>query len=233
MTQLQAILSYQEKDKVLFALEKELHASEARKTSRKMKAFIVEAAEKLDLLETKAKQLKGALKDLEEKCAHAEEALKDFVGLDELVENGGDVAFYKKKALSLQANLKKLTADIQAAMAQVNATHEEYQKLKKQVIVAQKKGKEAQEEYEKIKAERQDERTALETELAVLAKDISPENMERYQKKRKEKIFPVVGKISGNNCPFCRMEVSLSAVEAMKGGKTIECDFCHRIIFGD
>lgn len=149
MTQLQAILSYQEKDKVLFALEKELHASEARKTSRKMKAFIVEAAEKLDLLETKAKQLKGALKDLEEKCAHAEEALKDFVGLDELVDNGGDVAFYKKKALSLQANLKKLTADIQAAMAQVNATHEEYQKLKKQVIVAQKKGKEAQEEYEK------------------------------------------------------------------------------------
>ena len=105
----------------------------------------------------------------------------------------------------------------------------EYQKLKKQVISAQKQYGEASEKYKAVKASREEERLAIEKELAALAKDISAEMMETYKTKRKEKIFPVVGELYGGRCPFCSMEPPLAAKSRLSEG--IECDNCHRIIF--
>ena len=233
MTQLQAILNYQETDKKLYALERELSSNEARKKSVTAKKFIMAAAEKIELFDAKAKQLKNAAAELAKKYQAAEETLAEFGNVDELVDSGADVSFYKKNALALADTLRKIKADLTATIAAINETHEEYQKLKKQVLAAQKQYKESQEEYEKAKAEKADEKAAIEKELSVLAKEISPETMEKYLRKRKEKVFPVVGKINEKRCPFCSMELPLAAINTLKGGATIECDECTRIIFGE
>ena len=59
MTQLQAIMNYQEVDRELYAIERELASSEARKEYVKMKKFLEGAPEKLDSLEAKANGLKA------------------------------------------------------------------------------------------------------------------------------------------------------------------------------
>ena len=55
--------------------------------------------------------------------------------------------------------------------------------------------------------------------------------MEKYKTKRKEKVFPVVGKLKDNRCPFCGMEPPLAARGKLNGGGVIECENCRRIIY--
>ena len=137
MSQLQAILNYQEIDKRLYALERELAGCEERKEYVKAKKFLETAADKLDAYDAKAAQLKNEAVELTKKYLKTEDTLKDFSHLDELVEGGADIAFYKKNALSISDQLKKIRSELNALTANINATHDEYQKLKKQVIAMQ------------------------------------------------------------------------------------------------
>lgn len=233
MSQLQAILNYQTIDKELFDLERELSSGKERKEYVQAKKFLMSAAERLNLLDVKAKQLESEADALNKKAEEAEETLKEFSNVDELVESGADVAFYKKNALLLMEEFKKLKGSLNALEDAIRATDEEYKKLKKQVLSMQKQYKEAQEKYEAVKKSKEDVRKAIEARLAEASKGISEENMERYQNKRKEKIFPVVGQLIDRHCPYCSMEPPLAAVNKLTAGATIECDSCRRILYSE
>ncbi len=231
MSQLQAILSYQEVDKKLYKLERELAGCDERKEYVKYKKFLETAPEKLDSLEVKATSLRAEAESLTAKYVQLEETLKDFDHLDELVTGGADISFYQKKAQLKVDQIKKIKADLATLLNSIKEVDAEYQKLKKQVIAAQKQYAEASEKYKAVKASRAEERAAIEKELTALAKAVSAEVMQKYQTKRKEKLFPVVGELVGNRCPFCSMEPPLAARSKLTGGGTIECDNCHRVIF--
>lgn len=233
MANLKAILQYQEVDTKLYKIEREIAGCDERKEYVKVKKFLETAPEKLDSLDVKAAALKTQADDLAKKYASTEETLKDFENLDELVNGGADIAFYKKKAQSIVDQLKKLKAEISVLATSIKETDAEYQKLKKQVISAQKQYGEVSEKYKAVKASREDERKAIETELAKIAKEIPADMMEVYQTKRKERVFPVVGQLTSNRCPYCSMEPPIAARNKLTGGGTIECDNCHRIIFGE
>ncbi len=228
---LQAILNYQEVDAKLFKLERELAGSEERKEYVKVKKFLESAPEKLDALEMKAQSLKAEADELVKKYEQLEDTLGDFENLDELVTEGADIAFYKKKAQMKVDQLKKMKADLNALVANVKATETEYQKLKKTVIAAQKQYADVSEKYKAVKAAKDPEKKTLEGEIAKLEKEVPATLLEVYKMKRKEKIFPVVGELVGTRCPFCSMEPPLAARNKLTGGATIECDNCHRIIF--
>ena len=231
MSQLQAILNYQDVDTKLYKLERELAGCEERKEYVKVKKFLETAPEKLDSLEVKATALKTEAVELSKKYLQAEETLKDFEHLDELVTGGADIAFYKKKAQSIVEQLKKIKADLATLTANIKTTDAEFQKLKKQVIAAQKQYTEVAEKYKAVKGSHEAECKAIEAELAKIAKEVPETMIEIYKTKRKERIFPVVGELAGNRCPFCSMEPPLAARNKLTGGGTIECDNCHRIIF--
>lgn len=230
MSQLKAILQYQEIDKKLYALERELAGCEERKEYVKAKKFIEAAAEKLDGYDAKAAGLKSRSAELTKKYLKTEEELKDYEHLDELVESGADIAFYKKKALALADTLKKLKNELAAIVDEINATDKEYQKLKKQVIAMQKQYKDALEKYNEVKASKEGEKKAIEGELAAVAKDISDDALARYKTKRKEKIFPVVLSLIEDRCP-CGMTPPIAEMNKLAAGGTIECEYCHRIIY--
>lgn len=227
---LQAILNYQEIDKKLFKLERDLAGSEERKEYVKIKKFLEGAPEKLDALEAKAVALTAEAETLMKKCGQLETALADFDNVDELVKGGADVAFYQKKVQSVVEQIKKLKAELSALTASIKATDTEYQKLKKQVIAAQKSAPEVSEKYKALKSAQDKERKEIEAQLAALVKEIPAGFLEKYNNKRKEKIFPIVGELYGGRCPFCSMEPPLAAKSKLPEG--IECDNCHRIIFG-
>ena len=233
MANLQAILQYQEVDTKLYKIEREIAGCDERKEYVKVKKFLETAPEKLDALDVKASSLKTQADELAKKYASTEETLKDFENLDELVNGGADIAFYKKKAQSIVEQLKKIKAEINTLTSGIKETDAEYQKLKKQVISAQKQYGEVSEKYKAVKAAREDERKAIETELAKIAKDVPADMMEIYQTKRKERIFPVVGQLTSNRCPYCSMEPPIAARSKLTGGGSIECDNCHRIIYGE
>ncbi len=233
MAQLQAILNYQDIDRELYKIERELAGSEERKEYAKVKKFLESAPEKLDSLEVKAQALRAQADGLTQKYAQLEETLKDFENLDELVKDGADIAFYKKKAQSIVEKLKKVKADLGALVANIKETDEEYKKLKKQVLSIEKKAPEIYKTYKELKAKKDEEKKPFEAQLAAIVKDIPVEMMEVYKTKRKEKIFPVVGKINGNRCPYCSMDLPIAARSKLSGGGWIECEnhICNRILF--
>ena len=226
----QAILNYQEVDTKLYKLEREIAGSEERKEYVKVKKFLEAAPEKLDSLEVKATALKTEAAEISKKYARTEETLKDFENLDELVNGGADIAFYKKKAQSIIDQLKKLKSDLNTLTENVKSVDAEYQKLKKQVIAMQKQYAEVSEKYKAVKASKDGERKEIEAQLQKIAKDVPSSLLEIYLTKRKEKLFPVVGELTGNRCPYCSMEPPIAARNQLTGGGTIECDNCHRII---
>jgi predicted nucleic acid-binding Zn-ribbon protein len=163
--------------------------------------------------------------------ARMEETLKDFEHVDELINGGADIAFYKKKVQSVMEQLKKLKAELATLSASIKETDAEFQKLKKQVISAQKQYADASEKYKAVKTAKEPEKKELETQLLALEKEIPEKVLSVYKTKRKEKIFPVVGELTSGRCPFCSMEPPLAARSKLTGGGAIECDNCHRIIF--
>ena len=172
MSQLQAILNYQEIDTKLYKLERDLAGCEERKEYVKYKKFLETAPEKLDALEVKATALKTEAAELSKKYLQVEGTLKDFENLDELVTGGADIAFYKKKAQSIVEQLKKLKADLAALTNNIKTTDAEYQKLKKQVLAAQKQYAEAAEKYNAVKASREAERKEIDAKLSEIEKNI-------------------------------------------------------------
>lgn len=226
---LQAILNYQEIDRKLFKLENELAESEERKKYAKLRKFLKTAPEKLDALETKANALSAEVAQLSKKYEQTANMLSDFDNVDELINGGADVSFYKKKAQSIVESLRKIKAELNALVENIKATDDEYQKLKKQVKSAQKQYGEAEESYKAVEASRKTEKDGILAELAKAEKEVPAEMLVRYQTKRKEKIFPVVGQLYSGRCPFCSMEPPLVAKSKLSSG--IECDHCHRIIF--
>lgn len=233
MAQLQAILKYQEIDAKIYKIERELAASEERKEYAKIKKFLEVAPEKLDALEMKARSLRAEADELIKQYERLEETLKDFDNLDELVTGGADISFYRKKAQSKIEQLKKMRADLNALTAAIKETDEEYQKLKKQILAIEKKAPEVYKKYKELKAAKDAEKKPYEEELATLQKEISAEFLEIYKTKRKEKIFPVVGQINGNRCPYCSMDLPIAARSKLSGGGWIECEnhICSRILF--
>ncbi len=233
MAQLQAILDYQKVDAQLYKIEKELSGSEARKEYVKIKKFLETAPEKLDSLEVKAKALRAECDELQRKYERVEETLKDFEHLDELVSGGADISFYQKKAQSIVEKLKKLKADMGVLVENIKSTDEEYKKLKKQVLSIEKKAPEVYKVYKELKATKDAEKKPFEEELSKLAAAVPAEMLEVYKTKRKEKIFPVVGQIMGNRCPYCSMDLPIAARSKLSGGGWIECEnhICNRILF--
>ena len=231
MSQLQAILKYQEIDAKLYKIEREFAGCEERKEYVKYKKFLESAPEKLDAMEARATALKTEAGELTKKYAQVEEVLKDFQNLDELITSGADIAFYKKKAQSIVEQLKKLKTDLSTLTANIKATDVEYQKLKKQVISAQKQYTEVAEKYKNVKTSRELERKAIDEQLNAMEGQLPVELFNKYKTKRKERLFPIVGELAGNRCPFCSMEPPLAARSKLTGGEYIECDNCHRLIF--
>lgn len=233
MAQLQAILKYQEIDGKIYKIERDLAGSEERKEYAKVKKFLESAPEKLDALEAKARSLRSEADELLKQYARLEETLKDFDNIDELVTGGADIAFYKKKAQTKVEQLKKMKADLSVLVAAIKATDEEYQKLKKQVLSIEKKAAEVYKNYKELKAAKDAEKKPYEEELATIEKEISPAMLEVYKTKRKEKIFPIVGQIMGDRCPYCGMDLPIAARSKLSGGGWIECEnhICNRVLF--
>ena len=228
---IQDLLRYQETDGKLRTIEQEIAASDERKKYMKARKFLEKAPEKLEALDAKAAELKHIFELLTDKYAEIADTIKDYENLDEMVEQGAEVSFYKKNASQIMDSLKALKAEISKLSSRIEAAKTEFAAAKKQTIAMQKQYKEYREKYLEVKNARADEISAIEAELNKLSKSIPAETMAKYNLKRKEKLFPVVCEVQGNRCPQCGMELSIAEISQLSDGKFVECDSCRRVLF--
>ncbi len=231
MSYVEKLLKYQEEDEKLLKVERELSNSPERKNLVQAVNFVTKATEKLEALDGKALSLEATFKELDEKYAEVAETLAEFDNLEELLEGGADISFYKKNISQITDKLKSLKQDIAALNKAIKESNEEFQNLYAKNRTMQKQGKEFQETYEKLKAEKRKESEIIKVELSKLAQDIAPEVMQRYQMKRSERIFPILCPAKDGRCSKCGYELSLAGKEKLSSGGVVECDNCHRFVY--
>ena len=231
MTQVEKLLKYQETDEKLLKLERDLGNSEERKNYVQAKSFLTKAPEKLDALDAKAVELSALVSELNKKYEEIAETLSDFDHIDEMVDGGADISFYKKNVAQISDKLKSIKAEVASLTKTVKEAEEEYQQMKKKTIDMQKQYTESSESYKKLKESMQGEALAVKKELDALKKDIQPEVMKKYDIKRSERIFPILCAEKGGRCSKCGSELSLAGKEKISSGTVVECDNCHRILY--
>ncbi len=233
MAKIEQLLKYQAEDSKLLKIEREAANSEEWKNFSQAKSFLTKAPEKLEAMDAKARELTVMLDKLSKKYEEIAETLKDFENLDELVDSGADITFYKKNATQIADKLKTIKAEINALVKAIKDADEEYQALKKKTISVQKQYTEYSAIYQNYKKSKLEEMSKVKTDLDKLALDIDPEVLKKYQIKRSERIFPIVCAVKNDRCSKCGIELSILGKEKIARGDVTECDNCHRFLYQD
>ena len=231
MTQIEKLLKYQEEDSKLLKIERDAANSEEWKNYSQSKSFLTKAPEKLDAMNAKARELEAELQNINKKYEDIAETLKDFENLDDLVEEGADISFYKKNATQLLDKLRAIKGEINAITKSIKDADEEYKALKKKTISVQKQYTEFATAYQEYKKGKIAEMEAVKGELKKLSADIHPEVLKRYETKRSERIFPIICAVAGERCSKCGMELSIVGKEKIAHGEVTECENCHRFLY--
>ena len=213
MSVLNELLEYQKVDAQMRRIEQEVAASDEQKKFAQANKFMKSAPERFEAQDRRAAEL-AAL--------HSE--------LDEMVEEGGDVSFYKKNAQTRLARLRALKGEMQKLNADIAATVEEYERFKKQGAAMQKQYKEYKAKRDELVNNRKDEVNRLKAQLKSIAEKIPAETLAKYQQKRKENIFPIVVPLNGNMC-VCGMDFPIALQERLAGGNVVECEHCRRFVY--
>ena len=188
------------------------------------------APERFEAQDRRAAELAALREDLVRRAEDISKQIAEYSELDEMVEEGGDVSFYKKNAQTLLDRLRALKGEMQKLNADIAATVEEYERFKKQGAAMQKQYKEYKAKRDELVNNRKDEVNRLKAQLKSIAEKIPAETLAKYQQKRKENIFPIVVPLNGNMC-VCGMDFPIALQERLAGGNVVECEHCRRFVY--
>lgn len=227
---LNELLEYQKVDAQLRKIEQAVSASEAQKKFAQANKFMKSAPERFEVQDKRAAELTALRESLIRRAEDIGKQIAEYSDVDEMVEGGGDVSFYKKNAQALLDRLRALKSEIQKLNSDIAATVEEYDRFKKQGAAMQKQYKEYKAKRDELVGAHKEEVNALRARLAEIAKKIPEDILNKYQQKRKENIFPIIAPLNGNMC-ICGMDFPLALQEKLAGGNVVECEHCRRFVY--
>ncbi len=229
-----SLLKYQEADAQLREIEKELAKSEERKKAVEAKKFLDGVEGMVNKLDDKAGELLLAYEKLKSTSKKLEEQKEEFANALDTIEDETGANFVIKKAEELTSTIKNVSAKLKVLEEEIASLAKEYSLIKKKTKEEQEKYKENASKYNEFKASFKSKKEEVEKELEKLKKSVEPTLMEKYSKKRENKVYPVVfeaeehGKDS-SVCGYCKMELSLAEISKLKAGEVIECASCGRL----
>lgn len=226
-----ALLKYQEVDAKLNKIDSELSKSEERQKFMSARKYLEGVSDLIAKLEQKSAELSANYNNIVNKQNSIKEQITEFHHSLEIVEDEAGASFLLKKADELFAVLKSIEEETSKIETEMKNTIKEYVN----VVSTFKKAKEQyavyREKYVQLKDKYADERKSIIDELEKLKKDVEPSLMERYLKKREDKIFPVLFEVKNGFCGACGMEVPSATDARLKAGEIIECDQCRRLMY--
>ncbi|MBO7345685.1 MAG: hypothetical protein J6U92_07105 [Clostridia bacterium] len=228
---IKALLDYQAVDAKLREIEKKLSGSEERKKAVNAKKYLEGVEENVNKLDVRAGELALAYEQavaeqtkLQEQSQAVSESLNG-------VQDEKEASFLIKKAEELIAKIKAYGAQIVKLSEELQAVIKEYNNIKATTKVAQTQYNENAKKYAELKDSVKDEKEEIEKQLLDLKGKVDAELMERYLKKRNNKIYPVLFEVRGNVCGACNMELPMSELNRLKNGEIIDCGQCGRLIY--
>ncbi|MBR5900511.1 MAG: hypothetical protein IKZ38_03845 [Clostridia bacterium] len=230
---LKKLLAYQELDAKLYEIEVKLSSSEERKKAVSAKKYIDGAPDSVNKLDDGSATAIGAYEQAVKEYQKLNEQLEELTKALAEAEDENAVEYLIKKADALIGAIKNATATIEKISEEMQGVIKEYAGIKKTTRAAQEQYSKYGSLYSELKKSVQDQRTKIEAELEKIANQIDSTLMERYKKKRANKIFPILYEVRGNVCGACNMELSMLELNKLKNGEIIDCDQCGRLIYSN
>lgn len=226
------LLKYQEVEEKLRGIENDINQSEAAKKYFQAVKFVKEVNDLKASLDKKAQELTIAYKNAIDGLKKITEEVTEISKEIEAIESEEELAYTKKKFLELSDAYKNLESVAKGILKDSEEVSKEFVSVTAKHKEMNTQGRESLLEVNKLKEERKSEMDKLKKELEELAKTVDSDLMEIYLKKRKEKIFPVLSKLSNEKyCSRCGGGLSVGAQNEINKNKMVECESCHRIIY--
>lgn len=228
---IQDLLNYQEVDAGLRKIETELSGSEERKKAISAKKYLDGVEENVNKLDKRAEDLIAEYERAVAEQKKLNEQKDEFAHALEGVEEASETEYLLKKIDELIGKIKALAGKLNKLSEEMSAITKEYAVIKSTTKAAQAQYAENGKKYNELKASKQAEREELESKLAQLQKKVDGALMEKYLKKRANKMYPIVYEVRGEMCGACNMQLSMLELNKLKNGDVIECDQCGRILY--
>ncbi len=228
---IKALLDYQVVDAKLKDIEKVLSGSEERKKAVNAKKYLEGVEDNVNKLDVRAAELTTAYEALNDDLNKLKEQSQEISDGVAQAEDEKEASFLIKKADELMSKIKTYSANIAKLYEELQTVIKEYSKIKATTKAAQEQYNENAKKYAELKDSYKTEKENVEKELDSLKSKVDPALMERYLKKRNNKIYPVLYAVRGNVCGACNMELPMSEMNKLKNGEVIDCDQCGRMIY--
>ncbi len=227
------LLKYQQEDAKLREIEKKLASSEERKKALEARKYLDGAIGLVDKLDDRAGELLLAYEELKSVTEKLDEQREEFASAFEGIKDEKMANYVSKKAEELTAKIKNISAKIKKLEEEVMAIAKEYSSIKKRTDAEKESYEENAKKYNEFKSSFSDEMTAIKEELKKLEGEVDPALMDKYRKKRENKMYPIVYAMEehgkNNLCGMCQVEFSLLEVSKLKAGEIVECPSCGRL----
>ena|GEM_PF-2295860 len=227
---IEKLLEYQEIDKNLKRIEQDLAQNEDRKKALVAKNYIVEGEELAAKIDRRAEELINVFNKLRKTYQEYSKNIKEYQELCDSIEKEEEIIYLNKKINQDLNSIKNIEKDLNALKAEIENTNKSFNDFKKRFMDAKADYAKYKESFDKYKDSKAEEIAAAEKQLAALVKKIDKALMDKYNKKRGDRIFPIIVALKGNMCSGCNTEVPLSDVNKLKGENFIECENCRRML---
>ncbi|MBO5773123.1 MAG: hypothetical protein J6R37_04925 [Clostridia bacterium] len=230
---MQKIFDYQELDKKLRSIEKELNTNEDRVKGKKLDYLKKETISNLSRNNERAGELETLLtkykKDYEQLNASVSEYKQAFAE----AEDSDELTYLKKKIsavydqiVSVQKECKALLNESQDLLAKSKELDAKLPKIEEQL-------QQCMGNFQNILKARQPEVKEIQSKMANLEKEIDPQFVKIYKQVKAQNVFPVFAKLDGNRCGVCRMNLSANTIDQLASNKMVKCEHCNRVIVND
>lgn len=227
-----SLLEYQKVDSTLREIEVALSKSEERKKASAAKNFLEGANETLAKLDQRAEELVSKYNGAIKLYGQLAEEVKEYDGIADM--DVDQLSYVKKKAQSLTEEINNLTGAIEQLAKEIDTVLKEFSQLRADIKRAKAQYTEFRPKYEELKESKKGEMAEIKAKLKKLEGKIPPEIMEKYQQRRKDKIFPVLNEakeMSKHAYCRCGTELPVTSYNGLKSGNIVECENCHRLLY--
>lgn len=231
--EMDALLKYQEIDRQIFNLEREVIASEISQQyalSKKKMATIKEDITKVD---KNSAELMVKFQELETKIVKLSNELQEYVNITDEVNDEKQVDYCLGKISMLITEIDGAKKQLEKTNRLMDDTIKNCEQLMadyNQCSALYTEKKHAFEEYRNSFASQVID---LKKQLAELEKEMDDKILERYKNLRASKTkFPLVVELKGSVCQGCFVEAVGADVKMKETGlQIVECPSCGRLVY--
>ena len=228
---IEQLLAYQKADANLKEIEKTLSESVERKKAMSAKKYLDGVVENVNKLDDRAAELVFAYEQATQEQIKLKEQEQELArALDEASDDNA-VNYLIKKVEELISKIKALGKKATMIENEIQSILKEYSTIKNTSKAAQAQYSEYGVKYNELKKSLKEKKDAVDAQLETLKKKVDPALMERYLKKRSDKMYPVIYEVRGNSCGACNMELPAVELNKLKKGEVVDCSNCGRMIY--